>query len=65
MRLHFISIGVVDNGSITKRSIFSYIGNFILDIMYSTCSENKVLVHVLVLVREGRVLDTSLSGCQL
>jgi len=60
MRLHFISIGVVDNGS-----IFSYIGNFILDIMYSACSENKVLVHVLVLVREGRVLDTSLSGCQL
>jgi len=31
MRLYFFSIRVAHNGSITKRSIFSYIGNCILD----------------------------------
>ena len=31
MRLHFFSIRVIHNGLITKRSMFSYIGNCILD----------------------------------
>jgi len=61
MQFYFFSIRVEHNGSITKRSIFPYISNCILDMhlqwKQGTWTCTCTCTWVLIIVLEGRVVD--------